>query len=197
MHEEAYRVFYSQPLRLFPHSDHGRFFYTKKPLLTRLAPRYRNVVNVVEMRLGPGWTDPPKCQDTRRPALGLEDCTNLRLLKVLVQLDPSADVFMGFRGKGATEETYKWFCVDLLAGLFERVPSLETVEIDAWPGVKKDSPLVMALQRKVLESKLHLVWGPLRGWEKDADEPGLIGLEGAMASMRLGDGAPRVVEVHA
>ncbi|KAI7166098.1 hypothetical protein KC318_g21395, partial [Hortaea werneckii] len=31
MHEEAYRVFYAQPLRLFP--VHGRFFYTKKPLL--------------------------------------------------------------------------------------------------------------------------------------------------------------------
>lgn len=131
----------------------------------------------------------------------MEDCTNLRTLKIFVEIDPSESVFMGFRGKGATEETYKWFCIDLLLGLFERVPSLETVEIDAYPGVKKDAPLIMALQRKVMEANLTLIWGPLRGWEKEGDEPGLIGLEKAMAGMGLGDGntamAPIVVEVTA
>lgn len=195
MHEEAYRVFYSQTLRLYPHHKHGRLFYTKKPLLARLPPRYRNAVNSVELRLGPGWSKPPACQNTNA-SLGLADCTNMRILKIMVELDPSDSFFAGFRGPNANESTYKWFCVDLLRGILEQVPSLETVEIDAFPGVKKDSPLVVALQRKITEARLRLVWGPLRGWEKDGGEPGDIGLEKAMAGMGLG-GTPRVVEVQA
>ena len=123
LHDESHRVFYAQPLRLFPF--HGRFFHTKKPLLSRLPPRYRACLHALELRLGPGWSDPPKCQNTRSPTLGLEDCVNLRVLKIFVECDPSEEVFQGFRGKNATEETYKWFCVELLQGLFERVPSLE------------------------------------------------------------------------
>ena len=194
MHEEAYRVFYAQPLRLFPY--HGRFFHTKKPLLRRLPIRYRNVINTMELRLGPGWSSPPKCQNTQ-PTLGLKDCTSLRTLKVFVECDVSDSVFTGFHGKNATEETYKWFCVDLLCGILEQVPALETVEIDAYPGVKKDAPLVAALKRKIEEANKRFVWGPLRGWEKDNDEPGLIGLEGAMASMGISSTVPRVIEIQA
>lgn len=193
MHEEAYPVFYSQTLRLYPY--HGRFFHTKKPLLARLPSHYRNAVKTVELRLGPGWSKPPACQNTN-DTLGLTDCTHMRLLKIFVELDPSDSIFTGYRGKNATEETYKWFCVDLLLGIIEQVPSLETVEIDAYPGVKKDAPLVMALQKTVADVQLRLTWGPLRGWEKAQDEPGLIGLEKAMAGMGLGD-TPRVVEVRA
>ena len=36
-------------------------------------------------------------------------------------------------------------------GILAQVPSLETVEIDAYPGVKKDAPLVMALRRRIEE----------------------------------------------
>lgn len=194
MHEEAYRVFYSQPLRLFP--LHGRFFHDKQALLARLPPRYRAAINTVELRLGPGWTKPPRCQHVK-PSLGLGDCTNLRTLKIFVEIDTSDNVFMGFRGKGATEDTYKWFCLDLLRGILEQVPSLETVEIDAFPGVKKDAPLVLALKRKVEDAGKRLAWGPLREWEKGPDEPGLIGLEKAMAGMGLGDAAPNVVAVQA
>lgn len=194
MHEEAYRVFYSQPMRLYP--VHGRFFHDKKPLLERLPPRYRAAVNTLELRLGPGWHKPPRSMHTK-PCLGLADCTSLRTLKVHVEIDPSDNVFAGFRGKGATEDTYKWFCLDLLAGILEQAPSLETVEIDANPGIKKDAPLVMALKRKTEESRKRLTWGPLRGWEKSSDEPGLIGLEHAMAAMGLGDIVPSVVAVQA
>lgn len=202
MHEEAYRVFYGQPLRLFP--LHGRFFNTKKPLIARLPTHYRNVINSVELRLGPGFSAPPRCQKTLdNPALGLEDCTNLRTLKIFVQCDPSDSFFSGFRGKNATEETYKFFCLDLIRGIFASVPSLETVEIDAYSGVKRDAPLIMALERKIKQErggKLALVWGPSRGWDREGDGVQKIGLEKEMAGMRLGDGAGgmgRVIEVKA
>ncbi|KAI6796213.1 hypothetical protein KC363_g3750 [Hortaea werneckii] len=206
MHEEAYRVFYAQPLRLFP--VHGRFFYTKKPLLQRLPPPYRAAVNTIELRLGPGWTKPPRCQDTWREELGLQDCSNLRKVKIMVEIDTSDSIFLGFRGQNATEDTYKFFCLELLRGLLVRVPSLETVEIDAYPGVKKDSPLVTALRRLVQNerSSVRLTWGPLRGWEKEGDEAGEIGLERAMAGLGLGSAsaatpgpqnAARIVQVQA
>lgn len=182
MHEEAYRVFYAQTLRLFPY--HGRFFHTKKPLLERLPVRYRKAVTSMDIRFGPGWSSPPKNQNTK-PSLGLADCTSMKLLKIFVECDPSDNIFQGFRGNNATEDTYKWFCVDLLAEIIEQVPSLVAVELDAYPGVKKDAPLILALQRKIIERKKVLLWGPLRGWEKDGDEPGLIGLENAMSSLGI------------
>lgn len=122
----------------------------------------------------------------------------MRNLKIFIELDPSVDVFNGFRGKNCTKETYKWFCVDLLTGIFDQVPSLEKIEIDAFPAVKKDSMLVTAVSELVKERKKKLIWGPLRGWEKEDDEPGLIGLEGAMASMSLSSNeAPRVIAAQA
>lgn len=194
MHEEAYRVFYSQPLRLYPY--HGRFFHDKQGLVQRLSPRYRAAVNTVELRLGPGWSKPPRSQHVK-PSLGLADCTSLRTLKLFIECDPSDGVFAGFRGKGANEDTYKWFCLDLLRGILEQVPSLEKVEIDAFPGVKKNAPLILTLKRQIEESGKRLAWGPLREWEKGADEPGLIGLEEAMAGMALGEVSTPQVAVHA
>jgi hypothetical protein len=194
MHHEAYRIFYSQPTRLFPY--HGRFFHTKKPLLARLPMHYRQAIHTLDWRIGPGWSAPPRCQNTGE-ALGLWQCGGVRTLKLFVECDPSDSIFTGFRGKNATEETYKWFCLDILTSIFEQVPSLEVVEIDAYPAVKKDAPLVMGLVRKVKERGLRLAWGPLRGWEKDGDEPGEIGLEKAMAGMGLGESMASVVEVAA
>lgn len=181
-------------MRLFP-LPYSRFFYTKKPLLARLPEHYRNAITTMELRLGPGWSSPPKCQNVH-PSLGLADCINLRTLKVFVELDPSDSVFTGFRGKNATEETYNLFCTDLLNGVIQQVPSLETVEIDGFPAVKKDGPLVMGLRRRIEEAQLRLVWGPLRGWMKDKDESGMVGLQADMAGMALKE-TPRVMEVHA
>lgn len=193
MHEEAYRVFYSQTLHIFP--MHGRFHHTKKPLLARLPPRYRNAITTLDLRLGPSWSKPPRCQNTSE-ALGLQDCTSVRTLKIFVEIDPSDSIFNGFRGLYATEETYKWFCVDLLHGIFAQIPSLETVELDAYPSVKKDGPLITALRMKIEDAGLRLLWGPLRGWEKSTDEPGEIGLERAMAGLGLGT-LPSMIQAHA
>lgn len=190
MHDEAYRVFYSQPMRLFPH--HDRFFYTKKPLLERIPPKYRNVINTMELRLGKGWSKIPRCQNTQ-PNLGLQDCVGLRVLKIFVQCDPSDTFFNGFRGKNADEDTYKYFCVDLLRGILEQVPRLKVVEIDAFPGIKQSAPLISALKEMVEYAGKTLVWGPLRGWEKEAE---MSALQQAMTGMGLAD-APRVVQVQA
>lgn len=193
MHEEAYRVFYAQPIRLFP-APAGRFFNTKKPLLARLPTRYREVVNTIELRFGPGWSRPPRCQNVQ-PSLGLMECTSLRNLKILVECDPSDSFFNGFRGSGATEETYKWFCVDLLAGIIEQVPSLETVEIDAW--VKKEVPIVKALEVLVESANKRLLWGPCLKQREIEDELRLLSLGKAMASMSIAKEAPRLIEAHA
>lgn len=154
----------------------------------------------MELRLGHNWhVLPPKSQNTDS-SLGLRDCTSLRKLKILIELDPSDPFLAAFRSRNATEETYKLFCVSLLLGIMAQVRSLENVEIDAYPSVKKDSPMVMALRRRVEEAGQKLTWGPLRGWEKEADEPGLIGLEEALAGLGISDSrssANRMVEVLA
>lgn len=168
----------------------------------RLPMHYRTCITTLELRLGPGWSAPPKCQNINE-SLGLQDCSSLRTLKIFIELDPSDTIFAGFRGRNATEDTYKHFSTALLVGILEQVPWLETIEIDAYPGVKKEAPLVMALVRRVEEYGKKLVWGPLRGWEKEGDEPGLIGLEKALASMGISGVSPapmeagRVVEVQA
>ncbi|KAK1086318.1 hypothetical protein LTR48_003694 [Friedmanniomyces endolithicus] len=200
----AYRVFYAQPLRLFP--THGRFFHTKLPLLARLPSHYRAALTTLEIRLGPGWSAPPRSQKIT-PNLGLADCVGLRRVRVFVELDPSERFFDGFRGSGATEETYMWFCVGLLRGVFGEVPGLEVVEVDAFPAVKRDAPLVLGLRREIKRAGLRLVWGPLRGWGKEGEveeveeviDVGASGLEKAMRELGVGGAieVPRVVEVLA
>jgi len=181
MHEEAYRTFYGEHVvGMFP--EPGRFF-DKKPLLTRLGPRNRGAITTLELRLGPGWTKPARYQNTEK-SLGLQDCVSLRMLKILVQIDPGDDIFHGFRGKGNDKNTYNLYCVKLLNGILEQVPSLKTIELDAWAGVDKGSPLIFALANEVQKAGKRLVWGPLRGWNEKED-CGRIGLESALAGLRL------------
>lgn len=185
MHHEAYHVFYGsphQPFSLYP--IHSRFWHTKKPLLARIGSQYRGAIHTIDLRLGPGWSKPPRCWHTG-PILGLEDCTSLRKLKIFIECDPSSEIFNGFRGEGNTKETYKNFCVGILEGIFAQVPSLETVEIDAWKAVERDAPLVRGLMVASNEAGKRIVWGPDRGWRDEIDIIGLTGLEGAMAAMGI------------
>ncbi|KAK5110616.1 hypothetical protein LTR62_005655 [Meristemomyces frigidus] len=195
LHEEAYRIFYAQPFLLYPF--HGRFFHTKKPLLSRLPTRYREAITTLNWRIGPGWSAPPRSQNANE-SQGLRDCKSLRTLKLFVEIDPSDVIFSGFRGYGASEDTYQWFCVHLLRGICGQVPGLETVEIDGFPVVKRESPLVVALRGVVREFGLKVVWGPLRGWAKEGDGVGgEMGLERAMAGLGLVGKVGRVVDVAA
>ncbi|KAL2350668.1 hypothetical protein BJ546DRAFT_1000069 [Cryomyces antarcticus] len=181
MHEEAYRVFYGQhTFRLFP--IHGRFFHTNQPLLARLSPRYRAAVTTVELRLGPGWGKPPKCWNTS-PRLGLADCSHLRQLKIFVEIDPSDDIFRGFR---VADNFYTVFSKDLVQQICEQVPSLKEVQFDAYPAVQKSAPLVQELLAEVKGRGKKITWGPLRGWDEHSEDAfGRIGLEDPMALMKL------------
>ena len=203
MHEEAYQIFYGgQAVRLFPHPYHGKFFNTKKPLIQRLPVKYREAITCIELFAGPGWHKPPKCHNVL-PALGLADCTNLRTIKIWVDCDPTDSVFNGFRGPNATEDTYVWFCCDLLQGIFEQVPSMETVEIDHDMRVKLDSPLTEALKSKAKEWNKRFTWGPQRTRIEEAEKRKRVemsdGLKYMMAAMSLHNTneAPRVVEIVA
>jgi len=186
MHDEACPVFYGshfQAIRVYP--IHGRFFHTKKPLLARLGQRYRAMISTVELRLGPGWSAPPKCWNTN-DTLGLKECTSLRTLKIFIECDPSDDIFHGFRGRGNSKDSYKIFCIGLLQGIIDQVPSLKTIELDAYPSVGKSAPMVLAIVAKATETSKTIVWGPLRGWEDDEDYGGHIGLEKQLAALELG-----------
>ncbi|KAF2151787.1 hypothetical protein K461DRAFT_268906 [Myriangium duriaei CBS 260.36] len=181
MHAEASGVFYgSQTFRLFPR---GRFFHTKKTLVTRLPQAYRAAITSMELRLGEGWSSPPRCQKID-DALGLEDCTSLRTLKVFIEIDPSGDIFNGFRGRDNARDGYQLFCTKMLAEIFARTPSVVAVELDAYPSIGKDSPIVLALVDVIKKASKKVLWGPLRGWDREGD-CGQLGLESALAGITL------------
>lgn len=177
---EASQVFYgSNTFRLFP--LHPRFFHTKRPLLARLPHHHRAAIHTLELRLGPGWTAPPKCWDAGSPRLGLADCTAVRRLEVFVECDPASDeIFRGFR-RG--DDFYTRFCRDLVHQIMCRVPSLSVVQFDAWPSVRREAPLVRALLGLVEENGLIITWGPARGWRDGKGE--VDRLEEALAELRL------------
>ena len=161
-HEEAYRVFYgSNTFRLFP--VHGRFFHTRHPLLSRLPARYRSAMTALELRLGPGWTAPPKCWAVT-PRLGLSDLAALRRLNIFIECDPASDaVFAGFR---RSESFYTDFCRDLLLQVLLLVPALQVVHFDAWESIKRDSPLLTALVELSRGAGKSLTYGPHRAWSE-------------------------------
>ena len=178
MHDEASRVFYGRnTFRIFP--IHGRFFHTKKPLLARLPAQYRAHITKLELRLGPGWTKPPKgwVADDR---IGLADAAKARLLKVFVECDPASDmIFEGFR---IGQDFYTEFCVDLVRSILAQVSSLREVEFDAYPSVQKTSPLLQGLQNEAKAEQKRITWGPERGWDKIVE----VNLANVLQGLSLG-----------
>ena len=163
MHEEAYPIFYGgHTFRIFP--THGRFFGNRViPLVARLSPRYRAALLSLELRLGPGWSNPPTSWrvDDR---LGLEEMTAVRSLKVFVQCDPSHDVFKGFRvGKAFFTD----FAGVILGDIIYRLPVLEEIQFDAWSSVSKDAPLMTRLLIEARSNSKRIAWGPERGWDNE------------------------------
>lgn len=58
MYEEAYPIFYGEhTFRVFPVD--GQYYFTRG-ILPCLPAKYRNEIRSLELRLGPGWQDPPK-----------------------------------------------------------------------------------------------------------------------------------------
>ncbi|CAO2649845.1 Nn.00g011370.m01.CDS01 [Neocucurbitaria sp. VM-36] len=162
MHEEASRIFYGRnTFRVFP--IHGRYINRKHPLLAWLPRKYRVHITRLELRLGPGFTRPPKgwVVDSR---LGLAAATKLYKLKVFVEIDPASnEIFEGFR---VGQNFYTEYCVNLLRGLLTQVSSINEVEFDAYPSVSRSSPLLEGLLEETKLNQKRITWGPERGWDK-------------------------------
>lgn len=165
IHGEASHLFYStRTFRVFPCID--RFFKSKRPLLARLSPRCRISISSLELRLGPGFASPPKNWAVTE-SLGLKDATNVRILKVMVQVDTSDPMFNGYRARGLGDSFYEDFSKALLENILEAVPSINEVQLDAWPSIQKDGPMISGLMGVVKQHRKVISWGPERGWSKE------------------------------
>ncbi|KAK4176360.1 hypothetical protein QBC36DRAFT_10051 [Triangularia setosa] len=168
---EATHMFYSsRTFRLFP-THPGRYFKTKKPLLARLKPRQRNCLTSLELRLGPGWSKPPRGWVVN-PALGLADCVNVRKLTVFVECDPSDGIFNGFRRH---DGYYEGFSTNLLNGVLDEMPFIDCLTFDAWSSVKKSGAMMRTLIELAYLRGLSIRWGPERGWTDFDDEVEAVG----------------------
>jgi hypothetical protein len=163
VHFEASHYFFStHTFRLFP-TYPGRYFKTKKPLLARLPSNYRSSITNLELRLGPGWNAPPGGWVVN-DALGLKDCTNVRLLKIFVECDPSDAIFKGFR---RSDGFYERFSQNLLEDVLKEVPGIKVVELDAWISVKRSGDMIAGLEEVVLRFNKVIGWGPEGGWDQE------------------------------
>lgn len=159
--EEAHHLFWStHAARVFP-THPGRFFKTKKPMLARMRPHQRASLTSLELRLGPGWSKPPRGWVVN-DALGLRGCVRVAKLIVFVECDPSDGIFNGFR---QADGFYEGFSRELLTRVLDQLPAVHAVEFDAWPSVKKSGAMMRALMSLVqARSGLAIRWGPERGW---------------------------------
>ncbi|KFX87905.1 hypothetical protein V495_05792 [Pseudogymnoascus sp. VKM F-4514 (FW-929)] len=168
IHGEASHVLYSsRTFRVFP--CNGRFFKSKRPLLARLSPRCRSSISSLELRLGPGFASPPKSWAVT-DSLGLKDATNVRILKVMVQVDTSNPMFNGYRARGLGDTFYEDFSKTLIEKILEAVPSINEVQLDAWPSIEKDGPMISGLMSVVKQHQKVISWGPESGWSKEKEK---------------------------
>jgi hypothetical protein len=164
MAEASHNFYSTHAVRLFP--VNGKFFKAKKPLLARISPRCRASISTFELRLGPGFAAPPRGWIIN-DALGLEDCTRVRVIKVMVQVDPSTPIFKGFRN--VEEGFYERFSQNLLEGVLMKVPSVTEVQFDAWPSVSRSSPIMQGLLATARKHGKMVSWGPEAGWKEEVD----------------------------
>ncbi|KAL2159388.1 hypothetical protein VTH06DRAFT_2392 [Thermothelomyces fergusii] len=168
IYREASHVFYSsRTFRIFPTTP-GRFFETKKPLLARLSTNQRRSITSLELRLGPGWTRPPRGWVVK-PALGLSECVNVRRLTVYVEFDPGDSYFKAFR---RADGFYEAFSRNLLDKVLAEMPFLDSVHFDAWSSVKKTGAMMTGLLEVARARGRKICWGPERGWGEEEEEDG-------------------------
>ena len=180
LHDEAtYFLYSSRRFRIFP-TYPGRYFKSKKPLLSRLKPLQRERITSLELRLGPGWNAPPKGWVVN-DALGLNQCLNVHTLNVFVECDPSDSIFKGFR---RAEGFYEGFSRQLLTSVLDVMPFVQVIEFDAWPSVKKSGAMMQGLLDVAAQTGRLISWGPERGWTDDMEEDDI------MEGPALMDGVP-------
>jgi len=100
-------------------------------------------------------------------ALGLADCTSVRVLKVFVECDPSDAIFKGFR---KSEGFYEGFSANLLDEVLKEVPSIKVVEFDAYTSVKRNGDMMSGLGEVVAKYDKIVAWGAERGWDLESDQ---------------------------
>ncbi|KAF5021148.1 hypothetical protein F66182_6848 [Fusarium sp. NRRL 66182] len=165
VHDEATFAFYStRTFRLFP-TYPGKYFKSKKPLLARLKPQQRRCITSLELRLGPGWNAPPRGWVVNQ-ALGLADCVDVERINVFVECDPSDNIFQGWR---RSEGFYEEFSQNLLTDVLNELPSVTTVQFDAWVSVRKRGDMMQGLIGVVEQGGYSIEWGPERGWTGATD----------------------------
>ncbi|EGX94577.1 hypothetical protein CCM_02848 [Cordyceps militaris CM01] len=157
--EATHFLYSTRTFRLFPTTP-GRYFKTKKPLLARLSARQRRCLTKIEMRLGPGWSAPPAGWVVNA-ALGLQDCIHVHTLAVYVEVDPSDNIFNNFR---RADGFYEEFSRQLLANTLKGLPSVRTIEFDAYESVQKRGAMMRSLFTIATASDKVITWGPDRGW---------------------------------
>lgn len=164
LYHEASYVFYStKTFRIFPID--GRHVRTKKGLLARIKPQCRRHMTTLELRVGPGWAKPYRSWVVN-DMLGLADCVNVRRLHVYIEIDPSDNIFNGWRKSPGYYEEY---CRNLLDEVLKGLPSVAVVQFDAHSPVKKSGDMAQGLLEVARANKCTICWGPNRGWT-DADE---------------------------
>lgn len=135
---EVLRVFYVQnTFRVFPTTGHA--FSRIVPLLKHLSTEHRILLTSLELRLGPGWGAPPRTWRVTEQ-LGLEEMANVWLLKVYIEIDPSQELFSGFR---AGKNFYTEFSQDLLVKIVHRLPGLHQIQFDGRPSVRERGARLM------------------------------------------------------
>ena len=164
LHEESYPVYYGgHTFRILP--THHRYFGHKvQPLIARLPARYRAALISLELRLGPGWCSPPQSWrvDGR---LGLEEMEAVRTVKMFVECDPSHEIFNGYRIDG---DFFTVFSGSLLEEVLRRLPSVVQLELDGWPSVKREGPLVKRLLEVTRNAGVRIA--EIGGKEEDDQE---------------------------
>ncbi|QDS70053.1 hypothetical protein FKW77_004193 [Venturia effusa] len=162
IYDEAYRVFYAvNTFRIF--SCDGKFFNHRRQLLSRFTPSHQACLTSIELRLGPGWTKPPK-HWVLTSRMGLEKCTALKQLKVFAELDPENSEICKQWMKN--HQSYTVFGKDLMVKILTTAPNITEVWFDGFPSVLKDGPLVSALLAEANRLGKRITFGPLRGWAK-------------------------------
>lgn len=164
-YEEASHIFYSEKtFRIFPID--GRYARAKKGLLARMKPRVRSHMTTLELRLGPGWSKPYRSWVVD-DLVGLKDCVNVHRLAVYIEIDPSDNIFNGWRKSSGF---YESFCQNLLRDLLHSLPNVRTVTFDAHDPVKKSGDMARGLIEVAREEQRKIGWGPCRGWTDEDEE---------------------------
>ncbi|KAH8680048.1 hypothetical protein BGZ60DRAFT_369134 [Tricladium varicosporioides] len=163
--ESSHHFFSTHTFRLFP-TFPGRYFKTKRPLLARLPARYRASITSLQLRLGPGWNNPPPGWVVNN-ALGLGGCTTARVLKVFVECDPSDDFYKGWR---SGEGDYEVFCSSLLENVLAEIPTITVVELDGYAAVKRSGDMMAGLTKVIKKFDKVIGWGSESGWDKEEEQ---------------------------